>query len=233
MSPSNTALPSSPRNREGNEDIYEKIYVAILEHRLVPGTKLAEERMAEIFKVSRARIREVLARLAYEHIVELIPNKGAFIAKPTVEQARDIFEARRIIEPAIMRRLASNMAAKQAAALREHIAQERQARKNDDKRAVIRLSGEFHNLCADLAGNVALSRSLRELTTLTCLIILVYDAPTAHSCREDEHSMIVEALIEGNEALASTLMSEHLDHIEGSVNLDVSLKEVDLADIFT
>ena len=233
MPPSNTALPSSPRGREGNEDIYEKIYTAILEHRLVPGTKLAEERIAEIFKVSRARIREVLSRLAYERIVELIPNKGAFIAQPSVEQARDIFEARRVIEPAIMRRLAAHMTPAAASALREHIAQEVLARQQDDKRAVIRLSGEFHNLCADLAGNAALSRSLHELTTLTCLIILVYDASTAHSCREDQHSMIVEALIDGNETLASRLMGQHLDHIENSVDFHESLKEVDLAEIFT
>ena len=52
------------------DEIYERIYVAILEHRLHPGTKLGEERMADIFGVSRARVREVLARLAHEHIQE-------------------------------------------------------------------------------------------------------------------------------------------------------------------
>jgi DNA-binding GntR family transcriptional regulator len=65
--------------------------------------------MADIFGVSRARIREVLGRLAHERIVELFPQRGAFVAKPTIEQARDVFEARRLIEPAVLRRLADTL----------------------------------------------------------------------------------------------------------------------------
>jgi DNA-binding GntR family transcriptional regulator len=232
MPSASTAIPSSRRERESNDDIYEKIYIAILEHRLLPGTKLAEERLAEIFGVSRARIREVLTRFAYEQIVELIPNKGAFVAKPTVDQARDVFEARRAIEPAIMRRLAQKAGVDEVEALLAHVEQEMAARSRGDKRAVIRLSGEFHNLCADLSGNTALARSQRELTTLTCLIILLYDAPPVHSCRADEHSMIVDAITNKDGESAATLMLQHLDHIEGSVHLESGPEEADLEDIF-
>ncbi|MCY7317426.1 MAG: GntR family transcriptional regulator, partial [Ramlibacter sp.] len=84
------------------DEIYERVYVAILEHRLQPATKLGEERLADIFGASRARIRDVLARLAHEQIVELYPQRGAYVAKPTIEQARDVFEARRLIEPAVI-----------------------------------------------------------------------------------------------------------------------------------
>lgn len=232
MSTVSTALPSSRREREGNEEIYERIYVAILEHRLLPGTKLAEERLAEIFKVSRTRVREVLARFAFEQIVELIPNKGAFVAKPTIEQARDVFEARRVIEPAVVRRLARAPTRETSDALVAHVEQEVEARARGDKRAVIRMSGEFHNLCADLAGNAALARSLRELTTLTCLIILVYDASLAQSCRADEHSLIVNAVKNKDGDGAVELMLRHLDHIEGSMRLDPGPEEADLEDIF-
>ena len=85
------------------EEIVEKVYTAILEHRLAPGTKLGEDRLAAIFSTSRARIREVLARLANERVVDLIPQRGAFVVKPAVEQAFDVFEARRMIEPGILR----------------------------------------------------------------------------------------------------------------------------------
>ena len=63
-----TAIPSSRVEKEGNDEIYERIYVAILEHRLTPGSKLPEEKMAKVFNVSRSRIREVLSRLAYEKV---------------------------------------------------------------------------------------------------------------------------------------------------------------------
>lgn len=232
MSVPSTAIPAPRRERDSNDEIYEKIYVAIQEHRLLPGSKLPEERLADIFKVSRPRIREVLTRFAYEQIVELIPNKGAFVAKPTIEQARDVFEARRVIEPAVMRRLAKREVPDVIDALVAHVDEERAARSRGDKRAVIRLSGEFHNLCADLAGNATLARTQRELSTLTCLIILVYDAPPAQSCRVDEHSMIVEAVKAHDAERAAHLMLSHLDHIERSINLDPGPDEVDLEDIF-
>jgi len=214
------------------DEIYEKIYIAILEHRLHPGTKLGEERMAEIFGVSRARIREVLARLAHEQIVELFPQRGAYVAKPTTEQARDVFEARRLIEPAVLRRMIETLTPEKIQRLRQHLELEADARRRNDKRAVIRLSGEFHTLLAELAGNSSLARSMRELCMLTCLTIFLYDAPTAQSCRDDEHQLIIDAVAKRDRARAETIMLAHLDHIEGSLQLDQSNGEADLEAIF-
>jgi DNA-binding GntR family transcriptional regulator len=215
-----------------HDEIYEKIYVAILEHRLQPGTKLAEERLADIFGVSRARIREVLARLAHEQIVELFPQRGAFVAMPSIEQAMHVFEARRLIEPAVLRRLIETLTPERVARLRQHQALEQDARRRDEKRAIVRLSGEFHTLIAELAGNTALARQMRELSTLTCLIIFLYDAPTATSCRADEHSEIIEAVAHRDVARAEALMLEHLSHIEGSLKLEPTTAEADLESIF-
>lgn len=225
--------PGSRAERETSVDeIYEKIYVAILEHRLHPGTKLGEEKMADIFGVSRARIREVLARLAHEQIVELVPQRGAYVAKPTTEQARDVFEARRLIEPAVLRRLVDTLGTEKIQRLRQHVELEADARRRNDKRAVIRLSGEFHTLLAELAGNSALARTMRELCMLTCLTIFLYDAPTAQSCRDDEHQMIIDAVAKRDRARAEKLMQHHLDHIEGSLQLENANGEVDLEAIF-
>lgn len=232
--PRTTPADSAERlSRENaNDEIYERIYIAILEHRLHPGTKLGEDRLAKIFNVSRARVREVLSRLAHEQIVELYPQRGAFVAKPTPQQAMDVFEARRLIEPAVLKRLVALLTPDKVARLRQHQELELDARRRDDRRAVVRLSGEFHVLLAELAGNSALSRSLRELSSLTCLIILLYDAPTAISCRADEHSDIIEAIARRDVAKAEKLMLTHLGHIERSLLLDSSAAEVDLEAVF-
>jgi len=230
-----TKIRKPRKTRDGDnssEEIYEQIYVALLEHRLVPGTKLAEERLASIFGATRARVRDALSRLAYEQIVELYPKKGWFVAKPSVDQARDVFEARRLIEPAVMHRLTRDITPEKLAQLREHLRLEMDARARDDKRAIIRLSGEFHNLAAALAGNSSYTRSLRELSTLTCLVILLYNAPISVSCRADEHTAITDAIAQGDADKAAQLMLDHLDHIQGSLNLDVVDNEVDLEAIF-
>jgi DNA-binding GntR family transcriptional regulator len=231
--PATARKPAARVEREKTVDeIYERIYIAILEHRLQPGTKLGEERMADIFGVSRARIREVLARLAHEQIVELYAQRGAYVAKPTIEQARDVFEARRLIEPAVLRRLIDTLTQDKVNRLRQHQELEADARRRNDKRAVIRLSGEFHTLAAELAGNSALARSMRELCMLTCLTIFLYDAPTAQSCRHDEHELIIDAVAKRDRARAEKLMLDHLDHIESSLKLDPNAQEADLEAIF-
>lgn len=214
----------------GENEIYERILAAIFEHRLPPGTKLGEDRLARIFGVSRARIRRVLPRLGHEGVVRLEPNRGAFVAQPSVAEARDVFEARRIIEPAIVQRLAGQRDRREVVArLRRHVAEERHARAADATRAVVRLSGEFHILLADHTGNAVLARTMRELASLTCLVIALYDKPSVPSCLGEEHGLIVDALAAGDGKRAMALTLEHLTHVEE--NLDLSIPDTGPIDL--
>jgi DNA-binding GntR family transcriptional regulator len=218
------------RPESADEDaIYERVLSAIFEHRLQPGTKLGEDRLARIFGVSRARIRRVLPRLAHERLVTLEPNRGAFVAKPSVAEARDIFDARRLIEPGIVARFMQSAQRGGIARLREHVAAERRARTAGDKPTIIRLSGEFHVLIAQIAGNAMLARTMHELTSLTCLIIALYDSPAVPHCRSDEHEEIVNAIAVGDKARATRLMAEHLNHVEQGLDLNLDqTADVDL-----
>jgi DNA-binding GntR family transcriptional regulator len=219
------------RATDSEEGIYERLVAAIFEHRLPPGTKLGEENLAAIFGVTRARIRGVLPRLAHEGLVSLEPNRGAFVAQPTVGQARDAFEARRLIEPGIATRLARQPDRGAAVArLRQHVAAERRARAAGDARAIVRLSGEFHMLLAELSGNALLAKSMRELALLTCLIIALYDRPATPSCLSEEHGEIADAIAAGDARRTVALMVEHLNHVEKELDLSMRVRApVDLA----
>lgn len=216
----------------GPSEIADRLYTAILEHRIPPGTKLAEGRLATIFSVNRTRIREVLARLAHDLVVELVPHQGAYVAKPTVQDAKDVFEARRLIEPFTVGKLVHTLTDQKKAQLLQHLAREEEARRQNDQPRIIRLSGEFHVLLAELVENSALLRTTRELSTQTCLIISLYSASTTLSCRADEHARIVHAITEGGEAPAVELILHHLDHIQESLELDPVDTEVDLEALF-
>jgi hypothetical protein len=78
-----TAAAPTARRAASQADIHQSVYNAIVEHRLLPGTKLSEERVAELFAVSRTQVRGALQRLAVEQLVTLIPNRGAFVTTPT------------------------------------------------------------------------------------------------------------------------------------------------------
>ena len=213
--------------------IYERIVSAIFEHRLAPSTRLVEDRLVEVFGANRNRIRSVLARLAHEQLVRLEPNRGAFVAAPSPREAREIFESRRLIEPGVVKRLAATIDRRGIARLRALVRTEAKARADNDRRTIIRMSGEFHIALAELAGNAFLTRAMRELASLTCLIIFLYDAPSIPSCHGDEHAEITEAIARKDAARAVHLMLHHLDHVENSLTLqEETPASLDLEQVF-
>ncbi|RZI98301.1 MAG: GntR family transcriptional regulator, partial [Haliea sp.] len=169
------AASKSAATALSTDQIYERILTAILEHRLAPGTQLIEDKLASIFDVSRTKVREATGRLVHDRIAINIPNRGAFIASPTPEEARQVFAARRMIEPGLIREATARATPRQVAALRAHVAREAKARTSGNATALLLLTGEFHLLLAEVAGNGFLERTLRELESLTCLCIILYN----------------------------------------------------------
>ncbi|MDO8376718.1 MAG: GntR family transcriptional regulator, partial [Aquabacterium sp.] len=150
--------------------MYERVVSAILDHRLPPGTKLVEDRLATAFGVSRTLIRPVLVRLASEQVVTLTPNRGATIAQPSEQEAREVFEVRRLIEPTLVERFVAVATAADMQTLTRCIRDEEAARAAGDMRRAIRLSGDFHLHIADRAGQQTMGRILREMVSRTSLI---------------------------------------------------------------
>lgn len=216
-----------------DERVYDRIRAAIAGQELPPGTRLREDEMRRIFGVSRARIRKVFSRLAHAGLVTIEPNKGASVFQPTPAEAREIFAARRGIEGTIVRLLAGRLGTTDIVTLTRHIALEVDAEVERNWNEMVRLSGEFHILLAEIAGNAILLRFLRELITREALVILVYERPGKLSCSHHEHRLILDALIGGDPATAVALMDEHLGNVEDRLDLDRDTrKSVDLSRLF-
>ena len=208
-----------PEARLGESEIIDRIYSAVLEQRLPPGTKLSEAALCESFQVSRMRIRRVLLVLASREIVQLQANRGAYVAKPSAGEARSIFEARRTIEPAILQNVVERISEKEFEALERHMDAEQEAHRLKNRRDAIRLSGEFHTKLAHIAGNAVLERFIKELIARTSLIIGLYGTPGMPNCSEEEHRQLLRALRKGDHEGASHLMLQHLHDIEQDLDL--------------
>ena len=87
------ALQAAEAHSAGSttQRIVESVTTAIVERRLLPGTKLAEQQIADIFGVSRTVVRQALNQLSRDHLVVLEPARGAFVATPSVDEARQVF----------------------------------------------------------------------------------------------------------------------------------------------
>ncbi|QET02352.1 GntR family transcriptional regulator [Cupriavidus pauculus] len=193
------------------ERMYHEIYDAIMEHRLPPRTKLTEQSLCEIYATARHTVRKVLSRLAADGMVDLEPNRGAFIASPSTDEAHDMFELRQMLERAVLDKLAARADVKSVIApLRRMVATERQAFLSHERPRWIRLSAEFHTALAELSGNALLVTMMRRLVSRTTLMIASVEAPGHNACSFDEHDDILDALEAGDAALAQARMAHHL-----------------------
>jgi len=200
------------------DEIYERMVDTILSHRLPPGTKLVEDRLATAFGVSRTRIRPVLVRLANERIVTLTLNRGATVAQPDEAEAREVFEVRRLIEPTLVARFIGQAGPADIAQLARCIADEEAAREAGDLRRAVRCSGDFHLLIAAAAGQRTLGRILRELVSRTSLVLMSYARrPQAEGCGCTAHRALLAAIRLRDPEAAGRLMLEHLAQLEAQL----------------
>jgi len=193
---------------------------AIVEHRLHPGTKLAEQKLADHFGVSRTLVRQALFQLAQNRLIRLEPARGAFVATPSADEARQVFAVRRMLEAEMTRAFVRQVTPGQIKALRAHVAREKRAVDRQDVPGRTELLGDFHVRMAELMGNRVLAQLLGELISRCALITLLYQSNHAAEHSNEEHASIVQAMAARNEALAVRLMNEHLLHVERSLAFD-------------
>lgn len=226
--------PAAVRRRTGSADqrIHQELFAAIVDHRVPPGTSLPEDTLAGAFGVSRTVVRKALLRLAHEKLVEQRPNRGAAVARPSVEEARQVFEARRVVEAAIVGATVERARDADLAALRERLAEEQAAERSGDRRTRLRLSGDFHRHLAALAGNRVLAEFLGELISRTSLILALYETPGGIPCSHGEHAAVLEAVARRDAAAAAARMAEHLGRVERHLNLGEVGRAVDLHALF-
>jgi DNA-binding GntR family transcriptional regulator len=201
------------------EAIYRGILNAVVDQRLPPGAKLAEEQLGAIFEASRTIVRSALQALAQDHIVTIERHRGAFVSAPTVADAQDIFFSRKIVESGVAREVARRIDAAGVATLRTLLDEERDALRRGERQQAIRLSGAFHIAVAAIAGEGALTEFLRSLISRSSLVIALYGRGPVSACGHEEHLAFLDILAAHDGEHAAAAMTEHLDHIFGDLAL--------------
>ena len=209
--------------------IVEALTKAIVEHRLLPGAKLAEQKLADHFGVSRTLVRQALFQLSQNRLIRMEPARGAFVASPSVEEAQQVFAVRRMLESEMARAFVRQVTQAQIQSLQQHIQQEREAVAKEDVPGRTELLGDFHVRMAELMGNQVLAQMLGELISRCALITLMYQSRNAAEHSTDEHEAIVAALAAKDEALTVRLMNEHLVNVEQSLTFDRQVPTHDIS----
>lgn len=158
-----------------SSEIADRIVQAILAQKLAPGSRLGEQALSLLFDCSRTLVREALMQLAARGIVTVSARRGWYVVQPSESEAREAFEARRVIETGLIRSAAPMTPAK-LDTLKRHIRDEQASLESDDVGRRSYLLGEFHVCLAECLGNQLLADTLRDYTARTTLIAMLYQS---------------------------------------------------------
>ena len=197
--------------------MFAQLHDAIAGQRLPPGVKLPEEALAGIYGVTRARVRRVLLALSAASVVEVAAGRGAFVAAPSAQAARDIFEARCLLEVGLLNTLRAPPPGPVLDRLGEIADAEAAAHARQDRAEMIRLSAAFHVAIAAELGNGVMAQLLEGLVARTSVVIAMYEAAPGTCCLAHDHRRLLEAIGEGQGDVAALLMGYHLSAIQAGL----------------
>lgn len=206
-------LPATP------ERIALRLTQALHEHRVLPGMKLAEDEVGDTFGVGRTIVRQALRILAQDGLVTLERNRGAFVTRPSVREAREVFEARALLEPSTAHAAATRIGPEGVAALEAHIAAEHAALASGDTGQALRLSGQFHIEIARFANQATIEGFIKQLISRSSLIIALYWRRRSALCESHAHHALLDAFRAQNADQASELMKGHLVDLLSQLDL--------------
>ena len=209
-----TEKPSATRK------VADALSVAIVSHKLTPGAKLGEDELAEIYGVSRTLIRSALQQLAHEKLVTIERNRGAFVARPDPAEARDVMEARSLLEPRTARSAAERMTPEALEGLKARLDEEHAALDAGDIGTAISLSGAFHNDIARIAQQPTIAEFIEGLVARSSLIIALYWKRQSAVCEEHAHHALVDAFAAGEAQMAEELMLSHIVDLASSLDFE-------------
>ena len=213
IQPSDLAA-SGESDASTTEHIVNAVTRAIVEHRLLPGDKLVEQKLADRFGVSRTLVRQALFRLSELKLVKLEPARGAFVSAPSVQEAREVFAVRRMVEAQMLRELVARITPGNIRTLRAHIKAEREAVKRIDVPTRTKLLFDFHVRLAEVLGNQVLVGLMQELVSRCSLITLMYQSADDAEVSNAEHVDILQAIEDRDADKAVALLNEHLQAVE-------------------
>jgi DNA-binding GntR family transcriptional regulator len=219
--------------RISDRHIVEQVRQAVLTQRLPPGTRLPEVALGEIFGVSRSVVRRALTRLAADHVVDQRPNQVSRVRAPSVEETCETFDARRLVEGEVAALLAGRLEPAALESLAAQAEAEAAAHARGDEPARIGHSLAIHHRLAELSPNRVLGAMLTDLVLRTSIVIALYKRTSLASCYlAGDHARLLDALRGGDGEGARRAVVQHLERLEGLLDLGPRDSGTDLKAIF-
>jgi DNA-binding GntR family transcriptional regulator len=161
-----SSAAAAPLRRE----IETRLRTAIVSGRFKPGDRLIEREMCNLLGVSRASLREALRQLEAEQLVTIVPHRGPVVTELTVEEARQLYDVRAMLEGLAARRFAETASDEDIAALRQALKAFADVVRGKSSVSLLTAKAAFYEVLLEKCGNRIAGRILTQLNNRVGLL---------------------------------------------------------------
>lgn len=200
-------------NRGTSGDVvYHKLKNAIRKRYIKQGSQLIEGALAEKLGVSRTPVRSSIKQLEAEGLVYTIPNRGAFVITPTLEEIEETFFVRSQLEQAAIKLAAERITPEQIDQLNALVGKEKAVFSEQDMDAYYEVNDTLHSEIADCSGNKVLAAYVKELLDKTRTYLILFDPFSKLNLSPSlgAHQSIIDALANHDPEGASRAVEAHI-----------------------
>lgn len=173
--------------------VYQYVKNQIIGKSIFPGNRIVEEDIIRETGTSRTSIRPALLRLKYEGLVEMIPNRGTFVAKPSEDDLRQVYRAREVLECGVMEDAIHHRTEEQLRAMEKNLEEQRLLTQHYTRQDYVTLNHAFHWMLVESSGNTYFEKYLNEIYNKINTFLTFYDQSSDNNSIVS-HTMIYEAL---------------------------------------
>lgn len=204
-------VEDGPSRQPLTERIHERLRDDILHGRLPPGQTILEQDLASRFGVSKTPVREALRLLAQDGWVIVLPRKGYLIRPLGIDDLREVFHLREMLEPGFAAEAARRTDGPRAEGIRQAVEAHRSASQDVD--LALASAAAFHVRIAELAGSARGAKIVANLVDEVTRLHYLMPSLEAHIESQEEvdaHDRIAKAIESGNQREAFRAMRDHL-----------------------
>lgn len=210
------------------DKIFQKIQHAIVEGEIASGSKISEPELAKKYDISRATLREALNRLEKCHLIERKPNVGARVVECTIEGLLEVYQVREALEGMACRLAAENMSDEEIDDMKQMLSTHAKSQELKDGVSYYQEEGDL-----DFHYKVILGSHNQQLIDLLCgqlyhlvrMYRIQFGMRSPRATRAfNEHSHILQAIVDRDGELAELLMRRHIGASRKNIEQKIATK---------
>lgn len=184
------------------QQVYEYVREKIVSKVLFPGNRIVEEELAEALHTSRTTVRNGIATLNYNGLVDVIPNYGTFVTKPTLSDMEQVYAVRTALETEAIRLAVPRITEQALMRMEKNLEAQRELTSNYSMAKYVDLNSAFHQEIVQAVGNIYMEKYLRELYNKAAVFLTFYDTSVSNINSLSSHEQMFQALKNRDEAAA-------------------------------